>query len=66
MEEGRRKFITKSAFAVGATVVGTSALTAKSRSYAADTNGVVVGSSNKKEIIYKKTKAWEDFYKQAL
>jgi len=66
MKNSRRDFIKKGAFAVGATVIGTSALTAKSKSYAADSNGVVVGNSNKKEIIYKKTKAWEDFYKQAL
>lgn len=28
-------------------------------------NGVVKGKSNKKEILYKKTAAWEEFYKGA-
>ncbi|CRF46699.1 hypothetical protein [Helicobacter heilmannii] len=28
-----------------------------------DSNGVVVGKSNKKEILYHKTPAWEIFYK---
>jgi hypothetical protein len=28
-------------------------------------NGVVTGSSNKKEILYNKTKAWSDFYNAA-
>ncbi|BDQ27210.1 hypothetical protein [Helicobacter heilmannii] len=29
----------------------------------ANSNGVVVGKSNKKEILYHKTPAWEIFYK---
>jgi len=69
MQESRRNFAKKTAMVVGATVVGASALTAKSSmsaSYEADSNGVVIGKSSKKEILYKKTKAWEDFYKQAL
>jgi len=28
-------------------------------------NGVVVGSSNKKEILYKKTQNWDMFYNSA-
>ncbi|MCT7537118.1 formate dehydrogenase, partial [Aliarcobacter butzleri] len=28
-------------------------------------NGVVVGTSRKKEILYKKSVAWENFYKAA-
>lgn len=28
-------------------------------------NGVVTGTSNKKEILYKKTAAWDTFYKAA-
>ena len=67
MQNDRRKFIKNSAMVVGATAaVGATSLAASSGgSYEADSNGVVVGKSNKKEIIYTKTKAWEDFYKQA-
>ena len=68
MQESRRNFAKKTAMVVGAAVVGAKALSAKSvtASYEADSNGVVIGNSNKKEILYTKTKAWEDFYKQAL
>ncbi len=69
MQESRRDFAKKAAIAVGVTAVGATALAANSKnasSYEADSHGVVIGNSNKKEILYKKTKAWEDFYKQAL
>ena len=69
MQEGRRNFAKKTAIVVGATAVGTTALAAANSSvssHEADTNGVVVGNSTKKEVLYKKTKAWEDYYKQAL
>ena len=68
MQESRRNFTKKTALVVGATVVGATALAAANgkASYEADSNGVVVGESQKKEILYKKTKAWDDFYKQAL
>ncbi len=67
MQKSRRDFAKKSAIVVGATAVGSTVLAAANTSaYKAESNGVVVGNSNKKEIIYKKTKAWEDYYKQAL
>ncbi len=67
MQKQRRQFIKKSViFAAGASVaVGATTLGASEKSFKADSNGVVVGSSSKKEIIYKKTQAWEDYYKQA-
>ncbi len=66
MQNDRRKFIKTSAMVVGATAaVGATSLAASGRSYEADSNGVVIGKSPKKEILYKKTTAWEDFYKQA-
>ncbi|AXX91969.1 Tat pathway signal protein [Malaciobacter molluscorum LMG 25693] len=66
MQEDRRQFVKKSAMVVGASVaVGATTLAASGKSYEADSNGVVVGESTKKEIIYKKTKAWEEYYKQA-
>jgi len=68
MQKSRRDFAKKSAIVVGATAVGSTVLAATNSSVSNETysNGVVVGNSNKKEIIYKKTKAWEDYYKQAL
>jgi len=66
MQDDRRKFIKKSAMVVGVSaVVGATTLAASGKSYDADSNGVVIGKSPKKEIIYKKTNAWEEFYKQA-
>ena len=68
MQESRRLFLKRSALVVGSVAaVGATALSASSgeASYEADSNGVVVGKSSKKEILYSKSKAWEDFYKQA-
>ncbi len=66
MQNDRRKFIKKTAVVVGATaVVGTTSLLAKNSSYEADSSGVVVGHSSKKEILYHETKAWDEYYKQA-
>lgn len=68
MEESRRNFAKKTAIVVGATAVGTTALAAVNSSTSDEvaSNGVVVGNSNKKEILYKKSKAWDEYYKQAL
>lgn len=68
MQESRRDFAKKTAMVVGATAIGATVLAANTNeaSYEADSNGVVLGESTKKEILYKKTKAWEDYYKQAL
>lgn len=67
MQKSRRDFVKNAAIvAAGTATVGATVLTAttvESSSY--DGNGVVVGNSKKKEILYKKTTAWEDFYKQA-
>jgi anaerobic selenocysteine-containing dehydrogenase len=67
MQNSRRDFLKKSAVVAGAAAVGTSAM-AMSKKTESNTgsNGVVVGQSPKKEIIYKKTAAWEEYYKQAL
>ncbi|RXJ88255.1 Tat pathway signal protein [Arcobacter sp. CECT 8985] len=67
MQEDRRQFVKKSAMVVGAAsvAVGATTLAASGKSENADSNGVVVGESTKKEITYKKTKAWELYYKQA-
>ncbi len=68
MQESRREFAKKAGMiAVGTAVAaGTTVLAATGESVQADSNnGVVVGSSNKKEILYKKTAAWDEFYKTA-
>ncbi len=65
MQKSRRSFLKKAAV-VGsvAAVAGTAAVASSSESYSS--NGVVVGKSPKKEITYKKTKAWDDFYRSAV
>jgi len=67
MENKRRSFLKKAAV-VGAAVaaVGSVAAVASSKDEAYSSNGVVVGKAHKKEILYKKTKAWDDFYRTAL
>jgi hypothetical protein len=65
MNESRRGFVKKAAIAGAVATVGVVAAQASSAG-SKGSNGVVVGRSKKTEINYKKTKAWEDFYKSAL
>ena len=68
MQKSRRNFLKNSAVVAGATVM-TATAAAVTKSEAAEeseSNGVVLGQSPKKEILYKKTAAWEEYYKQAL
>ena len=65
MNESRRGFVKKAALAGAITTVGTISIQAGSSS-SNSTDGVIAGKSKKKEITYKKTKAWEDYYKSAL
>lgn len=67
MHNERRSFL-KSTLA--ATAVGVGTLVAARRSVAdpgtpGGGNGVVVGHSPKKEILYKKSAAWDLYYKAA-
>ncbi len=66
MQQSRRDFAKKTAI-VGATaaIVGSTAVRAAGGEAEASSNGVVVGKSNKKEILYTKTNTWEEYYKQA-
>jgi phosphodiesterase/alkaline phosphatase D-like protein len=67
MQKSRRDFLKQSAVVAGAAAVGTSAMAMSDKSgNNAGSNGVVVGHSPKKEITYKKSAAWEEYYKQAL
>ncbi len=69
MFEERRAFLKTT---LGAGVVGVGTLLASKCSMADDqgiasenSNGVVIGQSPKKEILYKKTANWEAYYKAA-
>ncbi len=66
MLTSRRNFIKKTAIVGAGAVASTTVLAATGNSSVEDeTNGVVKGKSPKKEILYKKTAAWEEFYKGA-
>lgn len=65
MNESRRGFVKKAALVGAVTAVGVASVHASS-SGSKSSNGVVVGKSPKKEITYKRTQAWEDYYKSAL
>ena len=70
MQQSRRDFAKKTAIvAAGAAVAGSATAVMAGTSVDKEqslSNGVVVGSSNKKEITYKKTETWAEYYKNAL
>ncbi len=66
MKKDRRSFLKKAAFASAVAATSAIAATATSKSDVYSSNGVVVGHSNKKEILYKKTEAWSDYYRSAM
>lgn len=70
MTEARRSFLKKLGKASAVAAAGTTTIALASsgheRSYSADSNGVVIGKSNKKEIIYKKTAIWDEYLRTAL
>lgn len=60
MQENRRNFLRKSLkIGAGATLISTIALANSETSG----SGVVKGKSKKKEVLYKKSEAWEKYYK---
>lgn len=66
----RRNFLKRTGIAASvlATSVVAVAATAEDEHRGANSNignGVVTGSSNKKEILYKKTQSWSEFYSSA-
>ena len=68
MVDNRRSFLKKAlgagaVVAAGSTVAMASAVSSSKQE--ASSNGVVVGKSPKKEILYKETQAWQDFYKSS-
>ncbi|MDR3346271.1 MAG: Tat pathway signal protein [Campylobacteraceae bacterium] len=65
MQEKRRVFLKKTLTAGVVTAVGVKAGLAASVPAVSDDNGVVVGKSNKKEILYRQTKEWELYYRRS-
>ncbi|AXH09378.1 Tat pathway signal protein [Malaciobacter halophilus] len=65
MKEERRSFVKKTLGASALVAAGsaTAAMASSNSSKSASSNGVVIGKSPKKEILYKKTAQWEAFYK---
>lgn len=64
----RRNFLKRAGIAatvLATSVVAVSATAEDEHRGASDTvgNGVVTGNSNKKEILYKKTQHWNEFYR---
>ncbi len=65
MQDSRRDFL-KKAFVGGSAVVASSALQASEKFKSeSGSNGVVIGHSPKKEILYKKTAHWREYYSVA-
>ncbi len=62
MKQNERRSFLKKALGVSA-VVAVSSLVAKDGEQVS--NGVVVGKSKKKEILYKPSPEWEKYYKVA-
>ncbi|WP_024956005.1 twin-arginine translocation signal domain-containing protein [Sulfurospirillum arcachonense] len=62
MQESRRGFLKKAAVVGTVAAVGTLSASESAKS-TVGSNGVVVGKSPKKEILYKKTANWDAYYK---
>ena len=67
MQGSRRDFLKKSlkVGAAGGVLAVSAVAIVTCDDLAPDDNGVVVGKSNKKEVLYKKSKNWETYYKIA-
>ena len=68
MQENRRSFAKKLALLAGVSIASVGLVNAKESSKdmkSSMSNGVVLGSSNKNEILYSKTYAWEEYYRNA-
>ena len=63
MVEKRRSFLKTAVVGSSVALTGVSALASGAKTVS---NGVIVGKAKKSEITYKKTQAWEDFYKSAM
>lgn len=69
MNDKRRRFLKKAAISsavVATATVGAVASSSEKEAQASNFDGVVVGKTNKKEILYEDSKAWDEYYKRAL
>lgn len=64
MDDGRRKYLKASVVGAGMVLVAKGA-GADETNAASSSNGVVIGHSPKKEILYKKNANWQMYYKAA-
>ena len=69
MQEERRNFLKTTlevtALGVGALVSAKCAIASEKAETGDNSNGVVIGHSPKKEILYRKTADWDVYYKAA-
>ena len=65
MLKDRRSFIKKALGASALVITSTTIAMGSSKKQEASSSGVVVGTSRKKEVLYKETQAWDDFYKSS-
>lgn len=63
METNRRDFLKKSLKLTAATTAVVGATTILANDEVSSSNGVTKGKSKKKEVLYKKSEAWEKYYK---
>ena len=66
MSNSRRNFV-KKALGAGAVLAAASTVSmanSGNKNFSSSA-GVVVGKSKKKEVLYKETQEWEDFYKRS-
>lgn len=66
MQKQRRSFLKKAAVTSAVVAVSAVSVAANSSKKAINSNGVVIGKSDKKEVLYKESIAWEEYYKRAL
>lgn len=66
MQKQRRSFLKKAAVTSAVVAVSAVSVAASSSKKVSDSNGVVIGKSDKKEVLYKESIAWEEYYKRAL
>jgi hypothetical protein len=65
MQSKRREFLKKALVGSAAVATASAALANERPSKVQGSNGVVVGHSPKKEILYKKTAHWREYYSVA-
>ncbi|MFK5882016.1 MAG: twin-arginine translocation signal domain-containing protein [Sulfurospirillum sp.] len=65
MQDSRRGFLKKALVGGGVVVAGSALQASEKLSSQSGSNGVVIGHSPKKEILYKKTSHWREYYSVA-